>query len=127
MILFYLLVLSLPFVDHGFFGREIAGLTLEKIIGAGCFVYALAYLPRRRTMPALFASAQAKAFALYVQMAVTSYVSNCRGDYISGLRRHLFVAVLVLHHRHDSCGLARAAGEHRSGSDRVHREWSRCT
>ncbi len=74
MILFYLLVLSLPFVDHGLFGREIAGLTLEKIIGAACFVYALAYLPRRRTLPALFASAQAKAFALYVLIAVTSYV-----------------------------------------------------
>jgi O-antigen ligase len=74
MILFYLLVLSLPFVDHGLLGRQIAGLTLEKIIGAACFVYALAYLARRRTMPALFASAQAKAFALYVAIAVTSYV-----------------------------------------------------
>jgi len=74
MILFYVLVLSLPFVDHGLLAREIAGLTLEKIIGAACFLYALAYLPRRRTMPALFASAQAKAFALYVMMAVTSYV-----------------------------------------------------
>ena len=54
--------------------REIAGLTLEKIIGAACFLYALAYLPRRRAMPALFASAQAKAFTLYVVMAITSYV-----------------------------------------------------
>jgi O-antigen ligase len=74
MILFYLLVLSLPFVDHGFFGREIAGLTLEKIIGATCFVYALAYLPRRRALPVPFASAQAKVFAIYVVLAVTSYV-----------------------------------------------------
>ena len=74
MILFYLLVLSLPFVDHGLFGREIAGLTLEKILGAACFFYALAYLPRRRALPELFASAQAKAFALYVVLAITSYV-----------------------------------------------------
>jgi O-antigen ligase len=74
MILFYLLVLSLPFVDHGFLAREIAGLTFEKIIGAACFLYALAYLPRRRALPALFASAQAKAFAIYVALAVTSYV-----------------------------------------------------
>lgn len=74
MILFYLLVLSLPFVDHGLLAREIAGLTLEKIIGAACFLYALAYLPRRRTLPVLFLSAQAKAFALYVALAVTSYV-----------------------------------------------------
>ncbi len=74
MILFYLLVLSLPFVDHGLLGREIAGLTLEKIIGAACFFYALAYLPRRRALPELFVSAQAKAFALYVVLAITSYV-----------------------------------------------------
>jgi O-antigen ligase len=74
ILFFYLLVLSLPFVDHGFFGREIAGLTLEKIIGAVCFLYALAYLPRRRALPALFASAEAKAFAVYVVLALTSYV-----------------------------------------------------
>ncbi len=78
MILVYFLVLSLPFVDRGLFGREIAGLTLEKIMGAACFVYALAYLPRRRTLPPLFASAQAKAFALYVLMAVTSYVVTAK-------------------------------------------------
>lgn len=74
MILFYLLVLSLPFVDHGLLGREIAGLTLEKILGAACFFYALAYLPRRRALPELFVSAQAKAFTLYVVLAITSYV-----------------------------------------------------
>ncbi len=74
MIVFYLLILSLPFVDHGFFGREIAGLTIEKIIGAACFLYALAYLPRRSSLPTPFASGQAKAFGLYVAFAVTSYV-----------------------------------------------------
>jgi O-antigen ligase len=74
MILFYFLVLSLPFVDHGLFGREIAGMTLEKIVGAACFFYALAYLPRRRVLPELFVSAQAKVFALYVALAITSYV-----------------------------------------------------
>jgi O-antigen ligase len=74
MIIFYILVLSLPFVDHGLFGREIGGMTLEKIIGAACFLLALAYLPRRRTLPSLFASGQAKAFGIYVALAVTSYV-----------------------------------------------------
>jgi O-antigen ligase len=74
MIIFYILIISLPYVDHGLFGREIAGLTLEKIIGAVCFVYALAYLPRRNTLPTLFASGQAKAFGLYVALALTSYV-----------------------------------------------------
>ena len=74
MILFYILLLSLPFVDHGFFGMTIGSLTVEKILGAACFVFALSYLPRRRELPMLFASAQAKFFAVYVAMAVVSYV-----------------------------------------------------
>ena len=102
MILFYLLVLSLPFVDHGFFGLEVAGQTLEKIIGAVCFLYALAYLPRRRALPALFASAEAKAFALYVVLAVTSYVATAEeitfhdfvGIFLSNFL--FFVTVMIL-------------------------------
>lgn len=74
MILFYILLLSLPFVDHGLFGMAIGSLTVEKILGAACFVFALTYLPRRRQLPMLFSSAQAKFFALYVAMAVISYL-----------------------------------------------------
>lgn len=80
MILFYILLLSLPFVDHGLFGMTFGSLTLEKIIGALCFLYALIYLPRRRELPMLFSSAQTKAFGLYVAMAVISYV--CTTDEI---------------------------------------------
>jgi len=76
MILFYFLLLSLPFVDHGFFGMTIGSFTVEKLLGAGCFVYALSYLPRRRELPMLFSTAQAKFFALYVAVAVISYVST---------------------------------------------------
>ena len=102
MILFYFLVLSLPFVDHGLFGLDIGGLTLEKIIGAACFVYALAYLPRRRELPLLFASPQAKAFALYVALAVTSYVVTAEeitfADFVSiFLSQFLFfITVMIL-------------------------------
>ncbi len=102
IIVFYLLILSLPFVDHGFFGREIAGLTMEKIIGAACFLYALAYLPRRSTLPALFASGQAKAFGLYVAFAVTSYVVTAEtisfGDFIGIFVSQFlfFITVMIL-------------------------------
>jgi O-antigen ligase len=72
--IYYFLVLSLPFVDHGLFGMAIGPVTLEKVLGAVCFIYALTYLPRRRELPKIFASAQAKAFTLYVGMAVSSYL-----------------------------------------------------
>lgn len=74
MILFYILVLSLPFVDHGLFGMAIGPVTLEKVLGAGCFLYALSYLPKRREFPGFFSSAQAKFFVAYVAMAVCSYL-----------------------------------------------------
>jgi O-antigen ligase len=74
MILFYILLLSLPFVDHGLLGITIGSFTVEKLLGAACFLYALTYLPRRRELPMLFSSAQSKVFALYVALAVSSYL-----------------------------------------------------
>jgi O-antigen ligase len=75
---------------------------LEKFVGAICFCCALAYLPRRRTLPALFASSQAKAFAVYVALAVISYVTmndeiNFRdlvGIFLSQFL--FFIAVMIL-------------------------------
>jgi len=74
MIFFYILVLSLPFVEHGLFGKEIFGLTLEKYLGLCCILYALFYLRRRRTMPRVFAYGQARFFAIYVFTAMVSYL-----------------------------------------------------
>ena len=102
MILFYLLLLSLPFVDHGFFGMAIGPLTMEKIIGAACFLYAIAYLPRRRELPHFFASPQAKAFALYVGLAVISYLTTAESidfvDLVGVFFSQLvfFVTVMIL-------------------------------
>ena len=102
MILFYILVLSLPFVDHGFFGMAIGPVTLEKVLGAGCFVYALSYLPKRREFPGFFSSAQAKFFAAYVGMAVCSYLATAQvfdfndmvGIFFSQFL--FFVAIMIL-------------------------------
>ncbi len=102
MILFYLLLLSLPFVEHGFFGMAIGPLTMEKIIGASCFLYAITYLPQRRELPRFFASPQAKAFALYVGLAVVSYLTTAESidfvDLIGVFFSQLvfFVTVMIL-------------------------------
>ena len=102
MIIFYLLLLSLPFVEHGFFGMAIGPLTMEKLIGAACFLYAITYLPQRREVPRFFASPQAKAFALYVGLAVVSYLATAEtfdfvdliGVFFSQLV--FFVTVMIL-------------------------------
>jgi O-antigen ligase len=73
MILFYILILSLPLVDHPQIGYEIHGITVEKLLGVGCFFFALCYLPSRKSFPQILATGQARAFLLYTVMIVTSY------------------------------------------------------
>jgi O-antigen ligase len=73
MILFYLLIISLPLVDHPQFGYAIHGITVEKFLGIGCFFLALCHLPSRKTFPHLMATGQARAFVMFSVLAVTSY------------------------------------------------------
>jgi O-antigen ligase len=74
MILFYILILSLPMVDHPQFGYLIHGITVEKLLGVACFFFALCYLPNRKSFPQLLATGQARVFFAFTIMAVTSYV-----------------------------------------------------
>ncbi len=48
MILFYLLILSLPLVDHPQIGYEIHGITVEKLMGVAWFFFGLCFLPNRK-------------------------------------------------------------------------------
>jgi putative inorganic carbon (HCO3(-)) transporter len=73
MILFYMLIISLPMVDHPQFGYAIFGITVEKFLGVGCFFFALSYLSRRRSFPQILATGQARAFVMFAVMAVTGY------------------------------------------------------
>ena len=74
MILFYLLILSLPLVDHPQFGYAIHGVTVEKLLGVACFFFALCYLLSRKSFPRFLATAQARLFVAFTAMAVGSYV-----------------------------------------------------
>jgi O-antigen ligase len=74
MILFYMLIISLPLVDHPQFGYAVFGITVEKFLGVGCFLFALSYLSRRRSFPQILATGQARAFVMFAVMAVTGYV-----------------------------------------------------
>jgi O-antigen ligase len=75
MILFYILIISLPMVDHPQFGYAIFGITVEKFLGVGCFLLALAHLPSRKSFPQILATGQARAFVLFAIMATISYVA----------------------------------------------------
>ncbi len=73
MIIFYLLILSLPLVDHPQIGYEIHGVTVEKLLGIACIFLALCYLPNRKTFPQFMATGQARAFLTFAVVAIVNY------------------------------------------------------
>ncbi len=75
MILFYIMILSLPFVSHPLFGKTIGPLTVEKYIGALCLLYAALHVAARRRLPLLFATPQARAFLIFFALATASWLA----------------------------------------------------
>ena len=51
MILFYILIISLPLVDHPQFGYAIFGITVEKFLGSRLLLPCVGYLPSRKSFP----------------------------------------------------------------------------
>ncbi|MDE3136589.1 MAG: O-antigen ligase family protein [Acidobacteriota bacterium] len=75
MILYYILVLSLPFLSHPLFGLKVGPLTVEKYLGAICFLYAVLHAAVRRRAPGLFRTTQARAFLLFFLLASISWLA----------------------------------------------------
>lgn len=75
MILFYIMILSLPFMSHPVFGRMIGPLTVEKYLGALCLLYAALHVAARRRFPPLFSTPQARAFLLFFLLATVSWLT----------------------------------------------------
>ena len=76
MIIYFIVILSMPFLRHQFWDAEFApGLTVTKMFGAVCLLYALIHLARRHGIPIYFATLQAKLMILFFAMAAFSYAS----------------------------------------------------
>lgn len=74
MILYYIFVLSLPFVDHPWFGIGFGGITVEKIVGAAALLYAIVHLARRDRKPLFVDTWPARAFLLFFLVTLFSYL-----------------------------------------------------
>jgi O-antigen ligase len=74
MALFYLLVGMLPFYHSKFVNNDIGGLSVVKYVGIACALAGIFYLPRRRSVPGIFATAQGNLFLLLTAWALISYV-----------------------------------------------------
>src|SRR5713101_2197989 len=74
MILFYILVWAMPLVRHPFWTDFVGELTVVKYVGGAALLYALLYLPRRKTSPSFFSTWQARCFLLFASLGIASYV-----------------------------------------------------
>jgi probable O-glycosylation ligase (exosortase A-associated) len=75
MILYYIFVLSLAFVDHPWFGLGFGGITVEKIVGAAALLYAIVHLVLRADRPAFLDTWPARAFLVFFLVQWGSYLA----------------------------------------------------
>jgi len=73
MILFYLFVLTLPFVSHPWFGIGLGGITVEKVIGAAAIVYAAVHLVLREKKPLFIDTWPVRAFLVFFLLSLGSH------------------------------------------------------
>jgi transposase len=74
MILYYIFVLTLPFVAHPWFGIGFAEITVEKVVAAAAIAYAVVHLALREKKPVLIDTWPARAFLVFFLLALGSSV-----------------------------------------------------
>ena len=81
MIVYYVLIFSLPYLRHPVWNAVLGGgITVTKVIGAINVLYAVIYLARRHGAPRFFAAPQAKWMLLLTTLAFYSFLTNERAE-----------------------------------------------
>jgi O-antigen ligase len=75
MTVFYILVSVMPFVQHPFWSLFVGDLTMVKITGVGCLVYATVYFLSRSSPPTFFATVQARLAIIFVLIGIASFLA----------------------------------------------------
>lgn len=102
MILYYILVLSLPLIDQRIFAASFAGITVEKMLGFVCFFYALFYLVQRKGTPRILGTAQARAFLIFLVWVTISFFTLTKtapdpfGNSLTIYLSHLFFLITTV-------------------------------
>jgi O-antigen ligase len=76
MILYYLLVLTLPMVAHPLLELTFGGITVEKYLGLACLLFAICTIPIRGTFPNFFKTPQIKTFVVLYLLLGYSYFTK---------------------------------------------------
>jgi O-antigen ligase len=74
---YFFVIMGMPFLRHAFWNAEFGpGLTVTKLSGAICLIYALIYLARRHGIPRYFVAPQAVLMIVFFGYAAFNWVST---------------------------------------------------
>ena len=73
MLIFYLLVLSLPLTEHWLLSKDVGGLTVEKLLGLLCIPFAISHLLSTKRIVAPLPTT-VKAFTAYFLLLMTQSI-----------------------------------------------------
>ena len=99
MIFYFLVIMSMPYFRHQFWDAEVGpGITVTKLLGAICLLYALAYLAHRHAIPRYFATPQSWLMITFFGLAAFSYLTRglkaSVADFVNPI--YMYVSSLVL-------------------------------
>ncbi len=78
MLLYYLLILVMPLERHPLWASMIGGLTVVKMLGAACLVYALAYCILRSRRPDIVGTWPGRLMLAFVPIPILGYLRTGR-------------------------------------------------
>ena len=97
MICFYILLAILQLENHHLLGANLfGGLTIFKLVGAACVLYALWYAQTHRGRIGFFETWQARLFLVFYFIVVASFIFENRGGTIMQGELMRFTSILLL-------------------------------
>ena len=97
MILYYILITSLPYMRHPIWEASLGGgLTVIKLVGGVNVLYAILYLARRHRAPRYLSTPQSRWMILFFALAFFSYLVNPRAEvsFMNPMAMYTSVALL---------------------------------
>jgi O-antigen ligase len=77
LLTYFFVIMGMPFLRHEFWNAEFGpSLTMTKLAGGVCLIYALIYLARRHSVPRYFVTPQSVLMIVFFGFAAFSWASN---------------------------------------------------
>ena len=95
MVLFYLLISAMPFMEHPLFGKWMGGLTVTKYLGGACLVFALVLVSQGKRIANPLARSNTRLFLGFILVSLASFVSLGSWGHVEVSPFALYISLLI--------------------------------